>query len=1001
MNISISANDFSLPVLEDIVRSVAYWTDILKPRGAPANAAVLRVAVDPPTNYNAGAFYFPKPDDPAYPNDPGRGSIWSSIMGEGSPLTTSGLPSDPLIGAHSLIIINNYAWDTQANSNLPETSGTLAPTMIHEIGHALGIIHTDPEFFALLQGAAGQLVFTGTVSNNLFGGHVPMAHLSDQESSHFGVRNGLMTHEQITNYPMFMEVELAALVDIGYAIDLSNFFGRSLYDDNATLNNVDNDIGFFASKGFDPAGNWLGYDEGTPNSSLFGVGLHVYGSNYGITQNADLLADGAGGAGIRVDGFDNSVAIPEDTLVTGNGVRGTGLLVSFGSGHKIVSQGVIGAVGPLGIGARFDFGAPYVNTPLYSYGTYSINPDADISFDNEGQEVRRDPVGGDKTGDIDGPLVKSFDLSGALLGGPSAVGGQYLSGEFVDYGGRPIALYIGPGAHLATVNVMHGAIIYGDIVSRWDPGRFNLADPWDLMTELTFGMLMDSDGAATTFSDPAFSLRYRGDIISPSSFNVSLKGGILDYAGSMIVHSFSMSDDAQLLTEFVGGDPSRISASWSVELEPSSAIGFAPSAFSYGHEIAVGGNPVLEFTQSVPDSQQLLQSSGPFAVGPFDYAWNGLYWDADLNAVMVNTTEASFNNQRGGTDALNAPLAIIMRQPGLNAVGARMGNRFSLLKANGLLSTQKDAPSADTINLRERGAPFAVNAGDGPVSCFGSAGPLPPVYGGLAARPDRNGVWIAPEYGYLKHGGGRDYTIRGAGVTFGLDRYFADNLYLGLSLSLDFPRYKSEYANVDARGATGIIYSGVVLPLDLELGFIGSFGVMRFEQSRKVNGNQYNGSYDARIVSVGASLGRSFDISENFRLRPFADWNYFNSSVDSYSERADVYGLRYEDSRNRLHRIQAGLEGAWTVKYESIGAKIYWSGLHGDTKKVSAASFLLDPKANRFNAPVDGLDENSLGFSLNSSFRLGANTELSLEYSLLRGKTTASHDGMIVLRYTF
>jgi outer membrane autotransporter protein len=234
-----------------------------------------------------------------------------------------------------------------------------------------------------------------------------------------------------------------------------------------------------------------------------------------------------------------------------------------------------------------------------------------------------------------------------------------------------------------------------------------------------------------------------------------------------------------------------------------------------------------------------------------------------------------------------------------------------------------------------------------------------------------------------------------------LDRYFAENLYLGLSLSLDFPRYKSEYANVGARGATGIFYGGVVLPLELEIGFIGSFGVMRFEQSRKVNGNQYNGSYDARIVSVGASLGRSFEISENFRMRPFADWNYFNLSVDSYSERADVYGLRYEDSSNRLHRIQAGLEGAWTVKYGSIGAKVYWSGLRGDTKKVAAASFLLDPEANRFNAPVDGLDENSLGFSLNSSFRLGAYTELSLEYSLLRGKTTASHEGVIVLRYTF
>ncbi|MDR1125520.1 MAG: autotransporter outer membrane beta-barrel domain-containing protein [Deltaproteobacteria bacterium] len=130
-------------------------------------------------------------------------------------------------------------------------------------------------------------------------------------------------------------------------------------------------------------------------------------------------------------------------------------------------------------------------------------------------------------------------------------------------------------------------------------------------------------------------------------------------------------------------------------------------------------------------------------------------------------------------------------------------------------------------------------------------------------------------------------------------------------------------------------------------------------------------------------------------------WNYFYSRIDSYSERAGVYSLRYEDSRNNLYRLQAGLEGAWAGKNGGIGAKVYWSGLRGDTKEASAASFVLDPDANRFNAPVDGLDKNSLGLGLNAGIRLGANTGLRLEYSLLHGETTTAHQGIISLRHEF
>lgn len=1004
-----SEGNFSPAVRDDIIRGVDYWTTVLKPYGEPANPAVLRIYVDGDTSYNASALYF---SDPA---DPSKGALWSSLVGGGSPLIGFGLPNDPLVGAHSLIDINNFAWDTQTNSNLPETAGTLAPTIIHEVGHALGITDGSTQFADLLgrggtadsgyadripydssnpNATKGYLNFYGPTAMTIFGGPIPMAHTTDQEGAHFGLRNGLMTHGQITNYPMFMEVELAALVDIGYPIDLRNFFGTSLYVDNTSITNVSITSGFFASKGLDANQNWLGYDENLPNTSPFGVGLHIYGSKYNVSVEKDLLADGAGGAGIRVDGFNNTVTIAPGTTVTGNGSQGTGLLVAFGSEHNITSRGNIIATGPLGIGARFDFGAPYVTESMHSYGKYHLNEEGGVERD----------------GDIGGPLVKDFDLSGLLAGGASSTQGQYLSGEFVNYGGRPIALYIGPGAHVQNINILNGAFIYGDIISRWNPASYSLPGPLsDYMTDLTFGRMAGSSGKAqVNSSDTDFRLRYRGNILGAESINVNLAGGELNYAGTMRIHSFRMDNQTRLLTEFIDGNASIIEAGDNVTLASGSAIGFAPSPFSYGRQLAKGGNAVLRFTQSVPADPALLPSAGIFSMGAFDYQWDGLYWDAPAGAVMVNTIGAAFNDMRGGTDARNAQLALTARTPGLDAVGTRMVRRFGSVGAQSTALSFLGTPEANTGAFWSQEQPFAASTGltrdpikTGASPAASSVNWLSLSDGGWEAGTPRGGVWVAPSYNYLSHQGNSSYTVQGASVTFGFDHFFTENLYMGLALSLDYPRYDSDNAEVNGSGATGIFYGGMLLPLDVEVGFNASYGGMYFQQNRTVYQSEYHSDYNAKTLNFGTSIGRRFALAEDYALRPFADWNYFYSENSSHSERSDIYGLEYESVRNVIHRLQAGLEGVWAIDDMHLGLKAYWSGLRGDTGGTSASSFVLDPGANRFTAPVDGLDRDSLGLGASAGVRLGGGTELRLEYSLLTGKTTTAHQGMVGLRYDF
>jgi hypothetical protein len=337
-----------------------------------------------------------------------------------------------------------------------------------------------------------------------------------------------------------------------------------------------------------------------------------------------------------------------------------------------------------------------------------------------------------------------------------------------------------------------------------------------------------------------------------------------------------------------------------------------------------------------------------------------------------------------------------------------MVRRFFDTSAHGPFSGLLGSHFADTKSFWSRGSPSAESPGQGQHLNFGYARTGPPsavgqsqAGGGPKDASCRNGIWFAPAYGFLSHGGGRDYAIFGAGVTFGFDRHVSDNLYPELAPSLVFPRHESGDADVEGRGSTGNFYGGVYLPRGLELGFIGTFGRMRFKQARTVGGNVYESDYSAKTTSVGVSLGRRFEISENFMLRPFADWHYFNIGRCSCSERSDVFGLRFDDSRNHLFRLQAGLEGAWATEHGAIGAKAYWSGLRGDTKISSAAPFVLDPEASLFHAPVDGLDENSIGTGLNYGVRLGDNTGLRPEYSLLRGKATAVHEGKIGLNFLF
>jgi hypothetical protein len=79
-----------------------------------------------------------------------------------------------------------------------------------------------------------------------------------------------------------------------------------------------------------------------------------------------------------------------------------------------------------------------------------------------------------------------FNLSGPLLDRQSGVDCQWFSGEYINYAGREIAIYIGPRIQVRAIHILAGTKIRGDIISRWDPLILHLSP--DLTASLTFGL---------------------------------------------------------------------------------------------------------------------------------------------------------------------------------------------------------------------------------------------------------------------------------------------------------------------------------------------------------------------------------------------------------------------------------------------------------------------------------------------------------------------------------
>lgn len=535
--------DLSASQKELALNGVKYWANIIR---VPSNGRA--------ATFNVGTM----DEENAYAFSPNLTHFFYPTVSLAQEQLQNGYYGERYYGAHVAIGIGKLKWnDSVKTSHVPmETGVNLSATLLHEVAHALGLSSTvheasttdgtyTPSFASHLNlwtrglrddngnaSETGQDIwctgctnpagsnyfdlrkdegyFTGTYVDQVLAGGlkgVPVKILSPYGSvdsnymSHSELKNSLMSHQAYRNYATFMEAELAVMQDLGYDIDRRNLYGHSIYGSGLTVNNRN---GYFQRNSSGTA-----YVDNTYNTSELGLGLHIYGSNNRVTQLANLLSSGNGGGGIRVDGEGNALTVSYGTQVHANGAYGRGVMFAYGKNHTFIHHGDIQATGTHGIAASFDFGNNMLSNDDEYRGSYIYTVD-----------------GAAKTilPELDGALVTRFDVAGKLTG-------------------RYASIYISDNAYVENINIMHGAVLSGDIISLYNQKASGNAQR---LTNLSFGLQNEGSNVTPSLADNAFRIYFDGNIKGIDNFRLQLKGGETILNGHHSVYDVVISELATL-----------------------------------------------------------------------------------------------------------------------------------------------------------------------------------------------------------------------------------------------------------------------------------------------------------------------------------------------------------------------------------------------------------------------------------------------------------------------
>lgn len=737
--------------------------------------------------------------------------------------------------------------------------------------------------------------------------------------SHINLARSLMSHQNYRSYTAFIEAELALMQDVGYKIDRRNFFGRSIYSDGngASDNPFKNTQGYFARNAAGTA-----YEIGKANTATLGIGLHIYGSGNNILQtdegkgdgSADLLACGTGGAGIRIDGVCNTVAVDKGVTVSADGENGRGVLVAYGHDNKVVIDGTVTAAGAGGDGVRFDFGSNSIGGNTEYRGSYL-------------RYTRRVDENGNITNSVNIPLnfvIERDSISEDDLAGP--MGSLIVNGKLY---GRDHAVYISKNAFVNNINVNGGARVKGDIVSDWkhfDNGLYdggwgddknqgkklviqygsNSDDYFyydgyhkDLVTQLNFngntemqGNIIGSDNMKMTVNSGT--LRHDG---SADVVNVKVNQGATLLGGSYKVNkipvekmvvaedtetgifynkgtigaltadrNFAIDGDLESsgkLLAFAGSKGGKVTVSGEVELQPGSAAEVQNGIAGEKVTILQAGKNVNNLAGNIDvQGSGLLNYSGAVvednknltarAVAKASLAGENDMQQRDYAAM--NRNAASFIGQQGADGELRAFYALDSDAKALNAIDEIGTNN----KEQGTAAVS--AAQSSTLNNRVLSSRLATAFSQAPATLSIGGASLDegdgmrvdiPV---MLPQPKDETAWVKFTKNWGNTAGDSNYT--GSAITVGYDWKHGEQQRNGWFVSYNDTSYGHMDGSENVQDTRIGYYTGINKGADTQL-FYADLGYLDGERSRLVSinslgtHNMVQGNYNGWIAEIG------------------------------------------------------------------------------------------------------------------------------------------------------
>ena len=290
------------------------------------------------------------------------------------------------------------------------------------------------------------------------------------------------------------------------------------------------------------------YVAGAYNENPYGMGLHIYGDRNTVFQNAHLMTKGMGAVGIRVDGVGNSVTVNNGVNVQADGLNGNGILVAFGKDHRVtLAEGSrVTAAGEGGIGAAFDFGQNLIGYEDGARASYAVRY-LDYKLNAALLE-------------LDGPLVTDFTVQGELSG-------------------KKAAIAISDNAYVKNIRIGTGAKLSGGIVSRWvydDDKITTVIDGTEMKDPAMRREYYGDDELTTRLSFEGTGLAYDGNITGVENMRLFVSGD-LAYGGTAKVLSATVEKGGSLF----GG---------AYNLIPDGAVQNAAPAMGYALPNTIMGN---------------------------------------------------------------------------------------------------------------------------------------------------------------------------------------------------------------------------------------------------------------------------------------------------------------------------------------------------------------------------------------------------------------------------